>query len=454
MKKKVIVPIILILVISVIGFIFWNNRIVSVITLDINPSIEINLNKSEKVVSVKALNNDAKEIIPKDMKSKSLNDVLITIVKNITDKNYVDENNIIDIILYSKGSVSNKGIEDNLHKLFEEKSIHSNIIVVEKLTKEDKTLAKKYNVSPAKISYIKEITNKNKSISIDNLVERSVNELQDTKDNGWYCDKDYIVEGNHCFKEISREDAIYGEKCPDGYYEYNGKCYEEAPILESDILICSDEFSLKNNKCYRKEEINAESEYVCDKGDLIRKGDVNPIGSPDNDKVVCVDKSTGKAPTLRCLVSSYHIVIDGKCYNGPAPTINGGCPNGDTLINGGCYSKDDEDQWQCPNGNIYEKSKGTFVDLCPDTFTYTEPKITSYNCPEGYSLNDNKCIKEETEDARHEMICPNGYTKVNNDRCINYDKIKDKENGYVCRVDNSKIFGNTCVIYEIIEAKQ
>ena len=46
-----------------------------------------------------------------------------------------------------------------------------NIIVVKELSKEDKALAKKYNVSPAKISYIKEITSKNKKISIDNLVE-------------------------------------------------------------------------------------------------------------------------------------------------------------------------------------------------------------------------------------------------------------------------------------------
>ena len=87
-------------------------------------------------------------------------------------------------------------------------------------------------------------------------------------------------------------------------------------------------------------------------------------------------------------------MIGGKCANGPAPLINGGCPNGDTVINGGCYTIDDEDQWVCPNGSIYEKSKGTYVDLCPDTFTYREPEIKGYSCNEEFKFVDNKCKKK------------------------------------------------------------
>ena len=74
MKKKIIISIIgcLILIIGIIGFIIWNNnRIVSTFTLDINPSIEINLDKNDKVKSVVALNEDAKGIIGKDLKGKT-----------------------------------------------------------------------------------------------------------------------------------------------------------------------------------------------------------------------------------------------------------------------------------------------------------------------------------------------------------------------------------------------
>ena len=50
MKKKNIIPICIFALFLVIGFIiFDNNKIVSTITLDINPSVQINLTKNKKV---------------------------------------------------------------------------------------------------------------------------------------------------------------------------------------------------------------------------------------------------------------------------------------------------------------------------------------------------------------------------------------------------------------------
>ena len=70
-KVLLIVSVIVVITIGVIGFILYNNRTVSTITLDINPSIEINLNKDNKVKSVVALNDDAKDIVDRDFKGKS-----------------------------------------------------------------------------------------------------------------------------------------------------------------------------------------------------------------------------------------------------------------------------------------------------------------------------------------------------------------------------------------------
>ena len=65
MKNKLllIIPVLLV-IIGAFGFILWNNRTISTITMDINPSIEIHLNKRNKVKKVVALNKDAKEYIP------------------------------------------------------------------------------------------------------------------------------------------------------------------------------------------------------------------------------------------------------------------------------------------------------------------------------------------------------------------------------------------------------
>ena len=108
-KMKIVISIIicLILIIYIIIFIFWNNRAISRITLDINPSIEINLDKKDKIKSVIALNDDAKEIINGSLKGKSIDDVLNSITDNLIEKEYVT-NDLVDIILYSEGNISNK----------------------------------------------------------------------------------------------------------------------------------------------------------------------------------------------------------------------------------------------------------------------------------------------------------------------------------------------------------
>ncbi len=60
-------PLIIVILLLVLGVYVYiehiNNQIMSTITLDINPSIEINLNKDNKVISVIALNEDAKDIV-------------------------------------------------------------------------------------------------------------------------------------------------------------------------------------------------------------------------------------------------------------------------------------------------------------------------------------------------------------------------------------------------------
>ena len=460
----------------------WDNRVISTINIDINPSFQINLMKNNKIKNIKAYNKDAKDIISNNLYNKTLDEFFNELADKLIDKNIVEDNNVT-ILLYSSGNINEnyygkdifasegpyagnahyyrylmkfqefrKEILEKFIESFNNKEINIELIIIDKISKEDKELAKKYNISVSKASYINSIIKNNKEIKVDNLINREVKELINTKQSGNYCDNGYILEGDFCLKEIEIKEASFGKVCPNNYYEYNGKCYYEEPYIEGNNYVCNDEFKLDNDKCIRTEIIDSKVEYKCDKGELMKKGDVSPIGSSDKEKYYCIDKSTGVAPTLRCMIGP-HIVMNGRCYVGPAPTINGGCPNGDSLVNGGCYSLDPEDQWQCPNGSIYEKSKGTYVDLCPDTFTYIEPTITGYTCQDGYDLKDNKCIKEEVVKAEKERYCPNGYTKVDYDRCINLNNTTDYLDGYKCNYENSRLKGNKCYIYEFIEAK-
>ena len=90
--------------------------------------------------------------------------------------------------------------------------------------------------------------------------------------------------------------------------------------------------------------------------------------------------------------------------------------------------------------------------MCPDTFTFIDPILKGYTCSDDFKLVDNKCVKEEYREVTRERACPSGYNLVNNDRCINTNKVVSKQNGYYCN-DNARLVGDKCVIYEEIEAK-
>lgn len=457
MKKKFIIPLIicLVLIISIIGFVLWNNRTVSTIFLDINPSIEINLNKKGIVKSVKALNKDAEYVID-NLKGKTLEDSLDKLTENLIEKDYIKDPHI-EIILYTEGNINKENVINKVSESFNKNEVDTSIIVVESISKEDKELSKKYDISPSKASYINSIKEDNENIDVETLIEKPVEELKETKETGKYCDVGYSLEGDFCVKEIRREKASSGKVCPEGYTEYNNKCYEDAPFIELEEYECNDkEKTLVGNKCTFKEYVEATPNFTCEKGDLIKREHAKYRkfrDSGDGWQYVCEDKSNAKAPTLRCLLNPGHIMIGGKCYNGPAPVINGGCPNGDTLRNGKCYSKDNEDQWQCPDGNIYEKSKETYEPLCPDTFKYTIA-TGNYSCNEGYTLEGNKCTKDIEENAQHKKTCSSGYILADGYRCINKNKTTDYIDGYVCNEPQTRLKGNYCVYYEEKDAKK
>ena len=91
MKKKIIILVVLfiIILVGVIIIIQKNNNIVSTILLDINPSIEINLDKDEHVISVIDNNSDAKDIVI-NTESNSLEETLDKIADNLINNGYID----------------------------------------------------------------------------------------------------------------------------------------------------------------------------------------------------------------------------------------------------------------------------------------------------------------------------------------------------------------------------
>ena len=112
MKRKRIIQIIIcfVLIILIISLLLLKNNKVSTITLDINPSIEINLNKNDKIINVKALNDDAKSIISDNLKEKTLADTFEILISNLIQEGYAQKGKDLDVILYTNGKISNKDV--------------------------------------------------------------------------------------------------------------------------------------------------------------------------------------------------------------------------------------------------------------------------------------------------------------------------------------------------------
>ena len=92
MKKKLTVVnlIIIIITLLIIGFLvfyftYFNEKPASIITLDINPSIEIHLNEENKVIKLIPINDDAKEVINDELIGKDYNEAVTNIINRVVE---------------------------------------------------------------------------------------------------------------------------------------------------------------------------------------------------------------------------------------------------------------------------------------------------------------------------------------------------------------------------------
>ena len=134
MKKRIIISILIAFLIvgGFLGYLLLNNRVVSTITLDINPSIELGLTKNEIVRSIVALNDDAKRIVNSDLNGKSLNEILKVITNNLIENGYANENQIM-ILLHSQGTIDSKKIESELKSDFNAQKLSLFLIQLKKM---------------------------------------------------------------------------------------------------------------------------------------------------------------------------------------------------------------------------------------------------------------------------------------------------------------------------------
>ncbi|KAF0226422.1 MAG: hypothetical protein FD133_200 [Erysipelotrichaceae bacterium] len=86
--------------VSLTQFGFFNisgqNTITAVYALDINPSFEISVNKNDKVVSIVAVNDDAKTLEVEDLYGKDATYVIEELIKRAILEGFIDDGDLVD----------------------------------------------------------------------------------------------------------------------------------------------------------------------------------------------------------------------------------------------------------------------------------------------------------------------------------------------------------------------
>ena len=179
-KKKPILAIIfviLFLLAAVFGAIYYYefNKIVAVVTMDINPSVSLSLNKMGKVIKAEGINEDGKKLLEDNkLKGKSLENAIENISDLVIDNGYFsNENN--HILVNVEGEIK-KDISKILTNEIKEKKIECKIIFQD-LSDSSKENASKYGISENKASYIEEVIKDNEDITFEDLKDKSINEI-------------------------------------------------------------------------------------------------------------------------------------------------------------------------------------------------------------------------------------------------------------------------------------
>jgi len=185
-KPAYILALTLFLAVGVFGVNTINaSRIYSTISLDVNPSIEINVNANDKVISVNAYNDDAKTIIGNmDFKGSSLEVTVNALIGSLLRNGYLsDTANSILVSVDGKDANKNKKIEEELVEEIEEILSSSNLqasVLSQVLDKDDiiEKYAQDYGISKGKATLIYEIINsENSAHTFEELISLTINEL-------------------------------------------------------------------------------------------------------------------------------------------------------------------------------------------------------------------------------------------------------------------------------------
>lgn len=157
----------------------------SIISIDVNPSIEVTVNGEDKVVSAVALNEDAKVVLADmDLKNVDLNVALNAIMGSLMKNGYLDEvYNAINICVEDddadRANSLGEMVSGEINNIFDQEDLLGEVNMQYYASNaETRALAAEYNVSVGKFTLAQQISS-NMNIPLEDALQLSIAELWD-----------------------------------------------------------------------------------------------------------------------------------------------------------------------------------------------------------------------------------------------------------------------------------
>lgn len=147
---------------------FHNSRVESVIGIDVNPSIELSVNRNDKILKAKPLNDDAVEILDDmNLKNVDLNIAVNAVIGSMVRHGYFDEVENAILVTVSnedknKAGLLRQDVVSDIEDSLEEHKVKAVVYDQQaSVTDETKMLAKKYGISYGKAYFLQELVKEN-----------------------------------------------------------------------------------------------------------------------------------------------------------------------------------------------------------------------------------------------------------------------------------------------------
>ncbi|MDD3253161.1 MAG: hypothetical protein PHV18_11440 [Lachnospiraceae bacterium] len=159
---------------------YQNRQIDSIIGIDVNPSVELSINRKNRVLQAQALNADAEQILSDmDLKGTELNVAVNAVIGAMVTQGYLDDLDNAILVTVSNDSIRKASelrtsVVGDIEKTLEENQVQAVVYDQQVIEKDElKALAEQYGISYGKAYFLQELIEQNQELTMDDMEELS-----------------------------------------------------------------------------------------------------------------------------------------------------------------------------------------------------------------------------------------------------------------------------------------